>query len=123
MVAFLIFPQKAKILFRFGDLWVLIGFVLIMISFLSIYRYQTVPPGADMATHTYTAQVISDNRLFPRSYYPLVPIDAFGFMPYGMSVIISYVQIIVDLSVQKSSFISDFVDLSFYRFSFIYFPK
>jgi len=128
LIFFFVLPLKSRILFKLDDLIVLAGFILMLISFLNIYRQQIFPPGADMATHTYTAQVISLNRSFPNSYYPLVPIDAFGFMPYGMSVIISYGQILLALPIYKAALlvvllIYPFAGLALYSFLKNYFSS
>ena len=128
LIAFFILPLKSKILLKFDDLIVLTAFILIAIYFLNIYPQQMFPPGADMATHTYTAQVITLYHSFPKSYYPLVPIDAFGFMPYGMSLIISDVQILLALPVYKAALlvvllIYPFAGLALYSFLKNYFSS
>ncbi len=100
---FLLRPLKIKILFRKEDTIAIASFAFIYFLFLRIFPIQLAPAGADMVTWTYTAEVIRLYEKFPSTYFPIVPIDRFGFMPYGMSVVISGISMTTDMPTYRSA--------------------
>src|SRR3972149_8499469 len=63
--------QIPKITFHFDDVIWLAIFGISTFLFLNIYPNQIVAPGADMATHAYTARVIADANKFPSTHEPI----------------------------------------------------
>jgi len=81
-------------------------FTVIFLMYLMPIFIQNTPAGADMATHTYTAKVILNNGgAFPKSFEPLVPINHFGFAPYGMPALTSLLSLLENIPVAKSMLI------------------
>jgi len=85
-------------------LWFMALLVFIYIFFHANGK-NLAPAGADMATHTYTARVIMYYDTYPKTHEPIVPINTFGFAPYGMSVIIAVVSSISHIPLYTSALI------------------
>ena len=103
-------------------------FWILVIGIASYFMLQTylrhfVAAGADMATHTYTARVIFDANKFPTTHEPLVPIDTFGFAPYGLSVLSALISLFTELPVYRSSFLVVMLAYPFLAGAFYLFLK
>ncbi len=99
-----IFLQKIRFIKLIKtDLFWLTIFVIFSALFLRMYFDQIVPAGADMATHTYTARVINYWNSYPKTHEPIVPINTFGFAPYGLSVITAAISYLTKLPIHRSS--------------------
>ena len=109
LFVFFVKANLSTIYLKYDDVFGLICFFLLSYFFLPIYLHQLAPSGADMATHTYTATSIIINHKFPQSYYPIVPIDSFGYMPYGMSVVIAYLTFFSSLPIYKAALLATFM--------------
>lgn len=80
---------------------IFLGFISYI--FVRLFWIYLAPAGADMATHTYTAEVIVLSSGFPRTFEPIVPIHTFGFAPFGMPVLIALFSMFASLEIQKSA--------------------
>lgn len=89
---------------------------------------QIVPGGADMATHSYVAKVIKYYNYYPESYYPIVPVEGFGFQMTGMSSVMAGVSLLSELPIYRSGFlltvlIYPLLGLGLYVFLRHFFPR
>jgi len=97
--------QIPKITFHFDDVIWLAIFGISTFLFLNIYPNQIVAPGADMATHAYTARVIADANKFPSTHEPIVPINSFGFAPYGLEALSALISLSNQIPAYRSALV------------------
>lgn len=72
---------------------------------LSMFQGLIVPPGADMATHTYVAKLIVEKGTFPLNYEPLLSGGEFGSSPIGLSVLTAYLNIFGNIPIYSAALI------------------
>lgn len=94
---------KFNLSFDRKDIFPLLLLVITGYVFVPVYFRQLVPSGTDMATHAYIAKAIELSNTFPKTYEPIVPIDTFGFEPFGLPSLIAAVSLFSSLPIYKSA--------------------
>lgn len=119
--------KRAKIQLSWPSVLAFLALLPLFWLFGRIYFLQIVPGGADMATHSYVAKTIKYHDDYPDSYYPIIPVDGFGFQPTGMPSIMAAISLLSDTPVYRTSLLGTvliypFLGLALFAFLRNFFP-
>lgn len=81
----------------------------LVVLFGQWYFVTLVPAGADMATHSYIAKTIEYYNTFPQTYYPIVPIQRFGFESVGMPSVMAIISLFTELPLHRVAVLTSVV--------------